>query len=591
MKMMKISFTSLFFIILINLGETQDITNGLVAYYSFCGCNVNDHSGNENHGNLVGNPLCIDGINGEGFQFNTSSGNNGCGQAGGEYIEIPTLGAIWQDGMSICAWVQYENIANYERIIDMGNGSGDQGGLPVWFGREGNSDNLALESWVSSDGSNRTKGRLTAVNAITNGEIEFYVATISGNIMRIYVNGVMVAEKAGNSVANVERRNNFIGRSNWCQNDPDFKGFMDEVRLYNRALTPDEVALMFESQFSYFGQDVAICKGSEVELLMQGGSSYLWSPSTDLSNVNIPNPIANPKSTTTYTCTITFPDGCHVEESITVTVHEAKESDIQWEICEGEEYDGYSEAGFYLDTLKTLNGCDSFRNLALSVVEAPKLNSVITICEGDDYYGLAESGSYTVFLSNEMGCDTIQQVDLIVEPENIEDIIIEGTICGEAIGKVELILRDPSISYDVLLNGNPSNTAENVIEGLAESDHLISVMDEHNCVFDTLITIDAISCPIFIPNAFSPNDDGVNDILSIYPKELFGFELLDFKVFNRWGEMVYSCENCNETINGIKGWDGKFKGKLVDKGVYAYYIEVLNWGKKEQLKGHITVVY
>ena len=295
--------------------------DGLVGYYSFCNCNANDNSGNDNHGMLVGNPSCISGQRGEGFLFNQNPGNNGCGQNGGEYIKLPAFDAIWANGFTVCAWVRFDNIANFERILDIGNESGDAGGLPVWFGREGASNNLTLESWINNNGTlNRTVGRLVAPNVITNGSIEYYSATISGNTMRIYVNGVLKAEKQGHTILNVPRSNNFIGRSNWCFADPDFKGFMDEVRIYNRALSESEINSLFQQTPTFAPFQSPVSPGTSVQLQAQGGTSYQWSPAGSLNNANIPNPIATPLQTTTYSCSVTMADGCIFTESLTIEV-------------------------------------------------------------------------------------------------------------------------------------------------------------------------------------------------------------------------------------------------------------------------------
>lgn len=301
---------------------SQDLTDGLVAYYSFCGCTTTDHSGNSNNAILVGNPVCRDGIQGQGVQLNANSGINGCGQQGGEYIRLPALESVWDGGFSVCAWIQFENRANYERIIDLGNGSGESGGLPIWFGREGNSNNLTLESWVdAAPNTNRTTGRLVAVNAITNGKIEFYCATIDNRTMRIYVNGELVAEKEGHPIRNVRRRENFIGRSNWCESDPDFSGFVDEVRLYKRPLSAEEIRLLYDSPALVTGPG-AVCLGEPAQLEAQGGVCYQWTPGTFLDATDIPNPIAIADRDTSigYQVEIFFPDDCSVLDTVTLRI-------------------------------------------------------------------------------------------------------------------------------------------------------------------------------------------------------------------------------------------------------------------------------
>lgn len=310
-------FTWFILLIALNASAQPD----LVGYYSFCNCNANDNSGYGNHGTLSGNPDCVPGQRGVGFLFNQNPGTNDCGKPGGEYVQLPALDAIWQNGFTVCAWVRFDVISFYERIIDFGNNSGDAGGMPIWFGREGSSNNLTLESWVSSNGSvNRTLGRLVAPNVITNGNIEYYCATISGDTMRIYVNGVLRAQKKGHPILNVPRSKNFIGRSNWCFNDPDFKGFMDEVRIYNRALTEAEINSLYQQTPTFAAFQSPVVSGTPVQLQAQGGKAYQWSPAESLDHPDMANPIATPYETTTYKCQVTLPDGCFYTDSLKIEV-------------------------------------------------------------------------------------------------------------------------------------------------------------------------------------------------------------------------------------------------------------------------------
>jgi gliding motility-associated-like protein len=87
---------------------------------------------------------------------------------------------------------------------------------------------------------------------------------------------------------------------------------------------------------------------------------------------------------------------------------------------------------------------------------------------------------------------------------------------------------------------------------------------------------------IFIPNAFSPNKDGNNDIL--YVRGIL-VDQMTFRVFDRWGEMVF------ESTSPSVGWDGSFKGKLCDPDVYDYYLDVTCIdGQKNLIKGNITLL-
>ncbi len=96
---------------------------------------------------------------------------------------------------------------------------------------------------------------------------------------------------------------------------------------------------------------------------------------------------------------------------------------------------------------------------------------------------------------------------------------------------------------------------------------------------------------VFVPNIFTPNDDGFNDRLSVYVKKDAVTRIISFRVFNRWGGQVYSVYD-NFDVNDINvGWDGIFEGKRAPSGVYVYAVEVeyIN-GKIETFSGDVTLV-
>ena len=87
---------------------------------------------------------------------------------------------------------------------------------------------------------------------------------------------------------------------------------------------------------------------------------------------------------------------------------------------------------------------------------------------------------------------------------------------------------------------------------------------------------------LYIPNAFTPNGDGINDF--------FGPEAIDvskysLKIFNRWGEIIFTSNNLKN------GWDGTFKGKTVQNDVYVYQLNYeFNTGKTGNVVGRVTLI-
>lgn len=112
---------------------------------------------------------------------------------------------------------------------------------------------------------------------------------------------------------------------------------------------------------------------------------------------------------------------------------------------------------------------------------------------------------------------------------------------------------------------------------------VLHVYNEGNCedefIYDLCIDV---SKQIFVPEVFSPNGDGLNDILYVRGKAI---EELLFIVYDRWGEKVF------ETTSNTVGWDGNYKGSKVPPGVFVWYLDAkLNDGKKINQKGDISLI-
>lgn len=88
---------------------------------------------------------------------------------------------------------------------------------------------------------------------------------------------------------------------------------------------------------------------------------------------------------------------------------------------------------------------------------------------------------------------------------------------------------------------------------------------------------------LMIPNAFSPNNDGQNDIFKI--SNLTNEQILEFKIFNRWGTILY------KESDNAEGWDGTYRGEAQAIGVYGYVIRIkFSNGNIETYKGTVTLV-
>jgi gliding motility-associated-like protein len=104
--------------------------------------------------------------------------------------------------------------------------------------------------------------------------------------------------------------------------------------------------------------------------------------------------------------------------------------------------------------------------------------------------------------------------------------------------------------------------------------YTITVINQGGCVSRDEVSIFVV-CEegnLYLPNTFSPNGDGINDVF--YPRGKGIYAVRNLRVFNRWGEVVFSQENFQ--VNDIsKGWDGTVHGKLASQDVYVYTIDVI----------------
>ncbi len=123
-----------------------------------------------------------------------------------------------------------------------------------------------------------------------------------------------------------------------------------------------------------------------------------------------------------------------------------------------------------------------------------------------------------------------------------------------------------------------------VVNPLMTTQYIVTGYNSKGCMSkDTVNVIVIDDCgEMYVPNAFSPNGDGVNDVL--YVRGLC-LETLNFMVFNRWGEKVF------ETTDINKGWDGTYKGEAMNTSVFVYRLEGKTYdGKGFSSKGNVTLV-
>lgn len=118
----------------------------------------------------------------------------------------------------------------------------------------------------------------------------------------------------------------------------------------------------------------------------------------------------------------------------------------------------------------------------------------------------------------------------------------------------------------------------------------LEAYDTRGCFISESLFFQVVrSRDVYIPNVFSPNDDGVNDKFTLYTDSDVK-EITKMEVFTRWGDLIFRKENFPPN-DPDQGWDGKFRGENLNPGVYVYRLEILYGDDlKENLAGDITVI-
>lgn len=254
----------------------------------------------------------------------------------------------------------------------------------------------------------------------------------------------------------------------------------------------------------------------------------------------------------------------------------------------------YSIAGTYFDTLANTNGCDSFITTQLTYVDSFIINKTDTICQRQSItignYNFSSTGLYRVKLTSINGCDSIIYEHLSVLP--LPDIYASVDSSLVPFNTKVQLLATPNNQDYVYSWNNLSQISDISIYNptaiiTATTQFVINVTDMNQCSNSDSITIymwnDCHLESIYIPSAFSPNNDGVNDCFSLLNTN----KLKDFRcvIFNRYGEKIYESFEQNEC------WNGTFKNSNVLEDTYVYLITfTCSSGQKMTKKGTIAVL-
>ena len=173
------------------------------------------------------------------------------------------------------------------------------------------------------------------------------------------------------------------------------------------------------------------------------------------------------------------------------------------------------------------------------------------------------------------------EVEIFPSDINTNYVIYNPLCLSGNDGAIELSTTGGTAPYRYEWGDNSFSEIGN-ITGLTGGEYTITVIDSNGCFIeiDDIIIEDGKNDCIFIPNAFTPNEDGINDEWVITNIEAFTDYMI--KVFNRWGQEVYV------GYAGSQPWDGFYNSKPLPAGCYVYIVEIKDIEK--EFVGVVTLI-
>jgi gliding motility-associated-like protein len=320
-------------------------------------------------------------------------------------------------------------------------------------------------------------------------------------------------------------------------------------------------------------------KNAEIKAKVTGGTpqySLLWSNGATTTNITNLSPDL-------YKINIKDQNGCILNDSVYITRPDSIviNSERIDPLCAGQQTGRLS--------------------LSVSGGEAPYRYSI----NGSAFMGTStfiglKAGPYALQIVDANGC-TASGADTLVTPPQIsvsvdadtsiilgQSLLLSATV-SDAFGLVDYVWESSLVDSFSCVD-TPICSQILVMPTLSNS-YTVTVNDEHGCPAEATVRVQ-VEKPrgVFVPTGFSPDANGANDILMVHGKSEQIRKVLIFRVFDRWGELMY--EDQNFAVNdATRGWDGRFRGKDCDPAVFVWYVEVEYLdGYRETVTGNTTLV-
>ena len=315
------------------------------------------------------------------------------------------------------------------------------------------------------------------------------------------------------------------------------------------------------------GNNGPVCEGDTLILVASGGTQYSWSGPNGFTSTGSPSTIANLQlmQAGKYYAEVKNAAGCVTKDSTIVVINPKPQATTiiaNTTICAGDSVQLTAGGGLTFQWYP-LTG------LSDAGILNPKAAPV-------------ESTTYSAIVTNQYGCvDTafvlVNVVQKPVANAGPDKIILQGQqvqLNGSINDSGNSFTWSPVTFIDNINSLQPFVNPPNDLE------FILKVTSNFGCGISSDTVFVKVYKDIFVPNAFSPNGDGMNDTWNI--PALAAYPFFEISVYNRWGQKVFNSRSM------LNPWDGKLNGKPLPVGAYNYFINV--GAALNQLKGTVLII-
>jgi len=356
-------------------------------------------------------------------------------------------------------------------------------------------------------------------------------------------------------------------------------GYDATVKDASGCVSTAHVVVPLTNDFTISSYDpLPICEGKSVALpVSSNADKFAWSPVTGLSDPAIQNPDAAPSTTTTYTLTASrgICPSKTVTAKVTISPAPVANAGEDQAICYGQSA-----------TIGGTSGLQYSYSWSPATYLSDATDPFPTVQQPQS------SITYSLQITDGNGCVSLtpDQVTVSVTPPLK---VFAGDDTSVYVGQpLQLQAQVPDVSGQMSFEWTPATGLDNpsvanptMVLGDAQTvSYVVQATTSIGCTgTDTVVVKVFAVADVFVPNAFSPNNDGHNDVLR--PMVPGIRTLRYFTVFNRLGQQVFITH-----VLGV-GWDGSFNGRLMEAGTYVWMVEGVDVnGKTVQRKGTVVLV-